>query len=153
MTFRACESVSYYAKTQRELKHTDLTKSTGFKKTKQKNDKDVKWDVFTELPTPPFLYLSDMEGAACAALKVELMRRTMIISLKAHVGSNLQHKCKSFYRDTTLERFLTFRHTNCLARTYVIFLTSRLRKNSWGTGRQFRMCAEGCRPSWRRVNV
>lgn len=32
MTFRAWESVSYYATTQRELKHIDFTKSTGSKK-------------------------------------------------------------------------------------------------------------------------
>lgn len=32
MTFRACESVSYYATTQRQLKHIDFTKSTGLKK-------------------------------------------------------------------------------------------------------------------------
>lgn len=86
MTFRACEAVfSYYAKTQRQLKHMDLKKTHRFK------NKEAQWAFFL----PSSTWATGGSGPRRSGGRTQVKRRNVIIP-QAHARSKLQHKNKSF---------------------------------------------------------
>lgn len=132
---------SYYAKTQRVLKHMDLRKIHRLKKIK-------KWsEMYLQDFPPSSTWTTAGSGPHCSGGGIWAKRRNVNIPQAPR-----QNTYKSF---TAAQDERDFKPLGTSAALLDMRDLSDILGfgKSCGTGRQFWMCAERCRPSWQWVNV